>query len=231
MPATAAARRNPGPSERAAITRRNVANGDEPKGNYEEAPPSPARREAPADQRYQQHRQCRDKQGDAGHVHADVQGRTQEEWKIDQHGPVSELDGGQQRGDPGHGRRREHAGIEHRARTAPLLPQEHERQRHTGNKAEARRARDPSRLRRASIARPSEIVSNAIPTGSSRRPSRRSPRRPVSGTARASARQKGMFAKKIQRQPSHEARKPPSVGPNAMATPEITPRTPNARAR
>ena len=61
--------------------------------------------------------------------------RTQEKRKIDQHGPVAELEGGQQRGDPGHGRGREQAGIEHRARTAPLLPDKQGRRCRTANEA------------------------------------------------------------------------------------------------
>jgi hypothetical protein len=113
----------------------NVANAHEPKGNREQAPPSPVRREAPADQRHQQHRQRRGKQGSAGHLHADVERRPQEKREIDQHGPVAELDGGQQRGDPGYGRRREHTGIEHGVRTAPLLPKEHGRRRCAANEA------------------------------------------------------------------------------------------------
>ena len=91
--------------------------------------------------------------------------------------------------------------------------------------------REPSCLRSASIARPSDIVSNATPTGSSGRPSGSLVSATSGGTARARATQKGMLARKIQRHPNHAARRLPSVGPRAMATPEITPMTPNARDR
>ena len=69
----------------------NVANDDEPKGDSEEAAPSPVHREPAADQRYQQHRQRRRQQGRTGPLHADVDCHAQEKRKIDQHGPVSEL--------------------------------------------------------------------------------------------------------------------------------------------
>ena len=112
----------------------------------------PVHREPAADQRYQQHRQRRCQQGRTGPLHTDVDRRTQEKRKIDQHGPVAELEGGQQRGDPGHGRGREHAGIEHRARTAPLLPDEQDRRCRTANEAggsEDQAAVAPYRRRRA----------------------------------------------------------------------------------
>ena len=102
----------------------SVSGGDDAKRNDEEAPPSPPRNKAAADQRYQQHRQRRRKQRDTCHLHADEEPGAQEQRQVDEDGPVAELDGSEQRADPGHCRCCEYAGIEHRTRTAPLLQNE-----------------------------------------------------------------------------------------------------------
>ena len=232
IPATAVARRISGPSDRAAITRQTSPMTTNPKAIVKRRRHPQCNASRLPTSGINEDRQRRGQQDRTGPLHADMDRRTQEKRKIDQHGPVAELEGGQQRGDPGHGRGREHARVEHWARTAPLLPDKQD--------CRCRTANDAGGSEDRGAVAPQQRIDRRSPAKSSASRCRRDPivalpcrssRRRVSGTARASARQKGMFAKKIQRQPSHEARKPPRVGPSAMATPEITPMTPNARAR
>lgn len=190
----------------------------------------PARRESAADQRDQQHRQRRCQQGRTGPLHADVDRRTQEKRKIEQHSPVAELEGGQQSVNPGHGRGREHPGIKHGARTAPLLPDKQDRRCLAANEAggsEDQAVAPQQRIDRQAQRNRQQGDADGIQPSLSLvvRLGDQQWHRQGQGQA------EGDVCKKIRRQPSHEARKPPRVGPRAMATPEITPMTPNARAR
>jgi hypothetical protein len=93
------------------------------------------RRKTPADRRHQQHRQRRRKQRHAREFNAHAKPGIQEQRQVHQHAPIAELDGGQQRADPCHGRRCEYAGIEQRMRASPLAPTKKDRPRHAYHQA------------------------------------------------------------------------------------------------
>ncbi len=81
------------------------------------------------------------------------------------------------------------------------------------------------------MATPSASVASSTPARSSGRCSLARASAISRGTPQATSRQMGTFSRKIQRQPNAAAIAPPSVGPSAIATPEITPMNPKARER